>query len=1568
MNQAYTPSLPGAVRIALLLFVLLALLAPTSLGSVRAAPAAKTVTLKAEADAFVTSGAPNDNYASDPLGVTTDTRSYVKFNLTVLPTGATIDSAVLRLRQERLVGSSSVSVGRVDSGWTETTLTWANQPSVTPGGPAASADLPLDWVEWTVTGLVQSWYDGAQPNHGFALATDDPGVYFSAKETGPAPELVITYSHPDDPDDPADPQQGRPDLADGPDSSNHHGIVNTAYPGPVPGRFPTVWQDPTGAPAGPKHANAHVEAFLGDFITREEEADLGGDADGPNNILRNAATGATGDVADKDRADDGWRNRSVPLPDCRRATLVVRVHKTAAATLERMLLNVWFDGSRDGDWADTGVCTLESGQQVRAYEWIVQNRPVNLAAIPAGGFVDLPVTTLVIHNPTPDQSHWMRFSLSDSRPPLNPDTKLADGRGPHPDGPRGSYLYGESEDVLQRPDPAGQPGELVLTKAVEVPSTPVGYGDTVTYTVRLKNDGGSAPLQTEAGDKLAWPLHLVGPVTVQEISPGASPLFARVEYKRDGRRRLDTLVRWRGTLDPNAEVEIRFPVHVHPLCQPGETTKEIVNTARARKPDGTMLAETVRFQAACPGYSLSDIEVEQEILTSADGATLSGAQADAPALLLPAVQAARAATIRTTFTNQSNEPLAIAFYEKSNQLVQEGAALATEAAAISGQCHIISLESGEKWSQDRQIDLSMVVSKIANEITDDAGQELLVRSTIGYYLLPPDLTECAAQPAEGQDEGVNEVAFHLRPWDLDDAPDSSTHFGNAMTAYADGTQARFPTVFDPATGAEQGPAHARPRPFHLGRKVSLEVEADAGPDADGVNNIVPPADNADQDRFDDGLNPANLNFQHCQVATFPVRVFIHPAAQQKLIELGIQDAYLNVWLDSVNDNGALSHDGDWADALACPDGQTALEHIVIDQAVPINSLVPGLNIVNVTTSGPVPWSPDQPAWLRITLSERESNKTLQMGNIAYGDGRGYSVPFRTGETEAYLLWPQGAAGHGPDLAVRVAGRGHPVHEKPATAAEAALSLNYAKITFGVVYTNRGVETAHNARLAVTFPEGLSGENIDTLTVRPDPTISQELTAHEGIFHLGDVEPGQGGTILFSWVVDFSWKVEEGESFTLKAEVSSDEDVNADNDTSQFIVDISGVDAGFGWKSPDSPFLVQAGTTCSDTIELHGFARPNSQVRIWGDPHVDEQIVTADENGSWFLEISGLADGRHVIQAAQVVPSRASAFFRPEIGDEVIVGRALNVDPISIAFTDDKGQVFRPNTAEWLAGNWSLNLPAGTYTVGVNACGDAPGQEILLYWQDLEFGLKDEDGDGRYEGTITIGSEGAAGRSAGAEQAVSLVVAADGVERVYSGALTVAAPGQVADASNGSAVAGATVTLQAAQTAGSETVYPAWDGDDYGQPNPQTTDAAGGYSFSVPAGSYRLYVTKDGYQSYRSVDLAVADLVNQHLSLTPSVAQSADAVVEIGEAGFSPSVSAVQPGAVVEFVNTDVFAHSVTGSGWDSGLLLSGEHYRIVAGDEGSISVVDGTDPTNAAILRVDAQAGQVQIFLPALVR
>lgn len=538
------------------------------------------------------------NFGSAQLWINTQSShfSFVEFDTSVLPTDAEIESAELVLHfTGHYDGDHAVEIGRVDADWQEGTITWNNQPAVTWGGPQQVVGDDAADVRWDVTSYVAAWHEGSAANEGLALrgAVNGPGKIFHSKDTSTlfAPRLVVKYRVPEC-------TGPLPELGDAPDSTNHHGIVNTAYAG-VPGQFPTVWNVPIGQAAGPRHDNVSLEGLLGNFITREIEADLGPDQDGPNNILRNAA-GMLGDVANLDLADDGWRNRNIRFFNCQQQTLEVRVSKPATSTLDVMYLNVWFDGSRDAAWDDTAPCVPPGGGGPQpSFEWIVQNFAVNMAAIPSGGFSDLMVDTERVLNLTEGMPHWMRFTLSE-RPAVQPPMAgaLPDGRGPHPKGPIGSFDFGETEDVFQLPPPPGTPGELVLEKRVLDAEGLVEQGGTVRYQIRLRHEGGTAPTPALIRDVLPLPVQQIHLLTLPQVTSatgGAAPLTAVPVFEAGAHG-----VLWNGILAPDSEVTLEFTTHVHPSCLAFQATKTITNVATVTSPAG-QLSATAPFQADCPG-------------------------------------------------------------------------------------------------------------------------------------------------------------------------------------------------------------------------------------------------------------------------------------------------------------------------------------------------------------------------------------------------------------------------------------------------------------------------------------------------------------------------------------------------------------------------------------------------------------------------------------------------------------------------------------------------------------------------------------------------------------------------------------------------------------------------------------------------------------------------------------------------------------------------------------------------------------------------------------------------------
>ncbi|MCO6450513.1 MAG: hypothetical protein J5I90_06955 [Caldilineales bacterium] len=250
------------------------------------------------------------------------------------------------------------------------------------------------------------------------------------------------------------PQEPQPDLGDAPDSTNHFGLVMTAYPagGPLgtPARYPTVFDPGTGLPQGPLHRNFPPEYWLGPQMSREREADIGPDADPSNNIM------PVFDVPDQDLKDDGVTNPNPVLNDCTPTQLSFNVTVPPGTAANQPFVNLWFDWDRSGDWGQTFGCT-----GVVASEWAVQNQTIVLPANPGPGPANhvFLTDTFLPFNPHPGECLWWRITLSDT------PASAADGSGP-----AGGYKLGETEDYYSCEQTDKTPTPTPTIKPTETPT------------------------------------------------------------------------------------------------------------------------------------------------------------------------------------------------------------------------------------------------------------------------------------------------------------------------------------------------------------------------------------------------------------------------------------------------------------------------------------------------------------------------------------------------------------------------------------------------------------------------------------------------------------------------------------------------------------------------------------------------------------------------------------------------------------------------------------------------------------------------------------------------------------------------------------------------------------------------------------------------------------------------------------------------------------------------------------------------------------------------------------------
>jgi hypothetical protein len=101
-------------------------------------------------------GVGNGTIGSPPLGYSTESLAWLKFNLSSVPDGAVIDGATLQLYSSSTYGTNNVNVySCLDNSWTESTLTYASMPSFnTTSMDTVSVEASNQWYNWDVADVV----------------------------------------------------------------------------------------------------------------------------------------------------------------------------------------------------------------------------------------------------------------------------------------------------------------------------------------------------------------------------------------------------------------------------------------------------------------------------------------------------------------------------------------------------------------------------------------------------------------------------------------------------------------------------------------------------------------------------------------------------------------------------------------------------------------------------------------------------------------------------------------------------------------------------------------------------------------------------------------------------------------------------------------------------------------------------------------------------------------------------------------------------------------------------------------------------------------------------------------------------------------------------------------------------------------------------------------------------------------------------------------------------------------------------------------------------------------------
>jgi hypothetical protein len=162
-----------------------------------------TVTVSSVADSWISQSSPSTNYGTDSIvkvdsKAGSNARALFRFDMPAIPAGCEVVQATLRLHAGSYKDGRTLQAMRLSSAWTESGVTWSNQPATSGVAATTVSGNVAAYREWTVTSQTAAMYTSG--NYGFLIrdASENGGGAehgFHAREKIPdkTPELVITF-------------------------------------------------------------------------------------------------------------------------------------------------------------------------------------------------------------------------------------------------------------------------------------------------------------------------------------------------------------------------------------------------------------------------------------------------------------------------------------------------------------------------------------------------------------------------------------------------------------------------------------------------------------------------------------------------------------------------------------------------------------------------------------------------------------------------------------------------------------------------------------------------------------------------------------------------------------------------------------------------------------------------------------------------------------------------------------------------------------------------------------------------------------------------------------------------------------------------------------------------------------------------------------------------------------------------------------------------------------------------------------------------------------------------------
>jgi len=166
-------------------------------------------------DAYMNDGWPDTNFGNHPrlgIGYYNATypryRAYLCFDVSSssLPSDAVVTSAYLKLHQCGFwvwgIGSLPIGLYQVTEDWTESAITWNNQPGSSSDAEYTRIvyDSSDTWRSWSIRDLLKGWLDGSITNYGMLLRpVSEPATNLARFDSSDYlnnafhPQLLINY-------------------------------------------------------------------------------------------------------------------------------------------------------------------------------------------------------------------------------------------------------------------------------------------------------------------------------------------------------------------------------------------------------------------------------------------------------------------------------------------------------------------------------------------------------------------------------------------------------------------------------------------------------------------------------------------------------------------------------------------------------------------------------------------------------------------------------------------------------------------------------------------------------------------------------------------------------------------------------------------------------------------------------------------------------------------------------------------------------------------------------------------------------------------------------------------------------------------------------------------------------------------------------------------------------------------------------------------------------------------------------------------------------------------------------